>query len=736
MQLNEAPPTWWDSRDPTASANGPGNSGVPLPVPAAVSADAKSITLSASAIKAAQSLTYPVYLDPSWTGADAGWTFVDSAYPSVDYYNGENASDGYVHVGYVTAADSNDGNSHTARSFFKMDTHGVAGKHIVSAQFNIHLYYSSSCTKEAVDLYRSTDAISSSTTWNNQPALSTKQDEQSVAYRSGCATGGTSDGYLPVGFDATDAATYAAAHSSSTTTLALKALHESDHSAYTWKKFGDQPRLSITYDSIPGTAGGRSVSSCYRACSGVVVTPDPTPTLTGIARDADGGNLRIDYEVYSGFSATPSTRVAYGSTTAAQDTDTSWTVTPALAAGDYEYRVRGWDGTVYGPWAVGWVQFTVDTTAPSAPDVSITGATTTTNTAVTGTVGKAVTANFTTTKNSGTVEIVYSVYNNVPTYSSRQAPACGSSSGGVVVLCRSGGSGYPVQTFAAVDTSTRLYAVAFDAAGNVSSSKMTPFYVNPDTAGVQKGHAWFFSDADAATNAGTGTGITPTPPVPDTATTSPTPLNATSGMTFGPDSPNTAMTHTDPVTAQEAPLVMTVSQFNGTAAESTPAKVLDTTKSFTVAAWVKPTSAATTSALPVVTQAGSQESSFFLQASSNTWRLCIPDSDASTWNGDCAYSSSTVAPNQWVFIVGEWDAINHQIRLYVNADGADSTGTPAVHYHASAPATVGGLYVGQDLIGSQVRHFVGSIFAPMAFQAVATPNQIYSLMTYETPSAT
>jgi YD repeat-containing protein len=142
---------------------------------------------------------------------------------------------------------------------------------------------------------------------------------------------------------------------------------------YTFKQM--TARMSLTYNSYPGTPAGRTVKPCSAQCASPVLTNTTTPKLTGGSSDPDGNTLRYDFEVWAGSSASPTTRVANGSSAFLSSGATAtWTVPSGkLANGStYEYRVRAFDGTDFGPWSSGWVVFTVDTSAPAAPVVSST----------------------------------------------------------------------------------------------------------------------------------------------------------------------------------------------------------------------------------------------------------------------------------------------------------------------------------------------------------------------------
>lgn len=105
-----------------------------------------AVTVNAATLVQASGVTYPVFVDPDWTGGVWHRAFVDSAYPSTTYYDCAGASDGYQHVGYIDGSHSDDGKAHLTRSIWDMDTHVLVGKHIITAHFDPPEVYSSSCS--------------------------------------------------------------------------------------------------------------------------------------------------------------------------------------------------------------------------------------------------------------------------------------------------------------------------------------------------------------------------------------------------------------------------------------------------------------------------------------------------------------------------------------------------------------------------------------------------------------
>ncbi|MEK8106472.1 DNRLRE domain-containing protein [Micromonospora sp. M12] len=176
---------------------------------------------------AAQGIGHPV---PGLPGSGAGrgarlaWTSVWKTFPNSKYWN----SSDIARVGYSLT------DNLTNRSFFRMDTSKVKGKNIIRATFQTYETHAWSCDKRVVELWR-TGAISSSTTWNNQPGWITRLDTADVArgYDSSCPDGG-------VDFDATAGVKTSAAANAGDVTLGLRATNESDK--WAWKSSAITPR--------------------------------------------------------------------------------------------------------------------------------------------------------------------------------------------------------------------------------------------------------------------------------------------------------------------------------------------------------------------------------------------------------------------------------------------------------------------------------------------------------------
>ncbi|WP_455354057.1 DNRLRE domain-containing protein [Streptomyces sp. SYSU K217416] len=243
--------------------------------------------------------TYPVYIDPRFTGTRQAWTIAYKPYPTSSYWNGTGWSGGTTSEARVGYESSTKG---TARSFFRVDSKALAGVKVIDAQFQITETHSWSCTAKPVELYL-TGSISSSTTWNNQPSWSTRQDSRNYAH--GNESFGCPD--KAVDFNAKDAAVKAAAGKWTNITFGLRAPQSAEDAkdVYSWKKFKPDAKLIVDYnrlpkspwslDTIPSTNNGTDCgySSPY------VTVGNTDVTLTAQVWDPDGGTVNVQFHLWA-----------------------------------------------------------------------------------------------------------------------------------------------------------------------------------------------------------------------------------------------------------------------------------------------------------------------------------------------------------------------------------------------------------------------------------------------------
>ncbi|MFC4036690.1 LamG-like jellyroll fold domain-containing protein [Streptomyces polygonati] len=223
---------------------------------------------------------------------------------------------------------------------------------------------------------------------------------------------------------------------------------------------------------------------------------------------------------------------------------------------------------------------------------------------------------------------------------------------------------------------------------------------------------WAVDDGDGMPVA-TDTAATDTPQTPGTIL-NPNTGNSTltlsaTGSTWGDD-----------------PLRGTVLNLDGTAGNATSATpVLDTSGSFAVSAWVKPTSLPTHN-MTIAAQEGTTNSAFALQynyshTTAPTWAFATTNGDATGPAFTYAYATGPSA-NLWTHLVGVYNAAAHTTQLYVNGALAGSA-TGVTLWNAPDAYTVGrGLYN-----GNPTDFLSGAVSGVQVYDYALTANQAGAL---------
>lgn len=713
--------SWWDSSWPDASTDGPGGPGIEREAPAMYSAHA--ITLDAGAITARGHLTYPLYIDPSygWTGqiADSktAYTFVDKAYPNTGYWDGSHP-DHYQHVGYIDASHSYDV-THTTRSFWRMSTSAMGGKHILSAAFNTFEVWSASCNARVVDLF-TTGGISSSTTWSNQPSwASSRTSYANVAYgwssggiggSSSCSTGGHA-----VGFNVLGPMASAAKAKSSTITLGLRADNETDWLG--WKKFKAAATLDVSYNSYPSTPTNLTNSSntvCATGSSRPTIG-DLTPTLKAVGKDPDGGNVRMLFEWWS----TGGSKVGSALTAALASGSTFSATVPsgAFSSGqNMSWRARTYDGTDYSLSYSSWCELHLDATAPKAPAVASTDFPTnpTTTPLTAGSSGSI------TLTNGGSTDVTaYYISVNGRPYV-KYTP---SSNGGSITTTIT--PGLP---------SSWVDAYSVDAANNKSG---TTHYAFPLTPSSTLRASWNIVGPESIDANGQ---------IPATSSTANAlTLQENSAITSSTSQGTTIYDTNDGPTVDQDDLGNFQLDVDGVNDYATSASnVVDTTNSYTVVANVRPGVLKRGTYQTAVTEWGSVDSAFYLQYDPNgNIRFGVTNSDSTTRTATLASASTATIlancgsalqntdptadnyydENGWHTAIGVYDRPDNQIQLWIDdcPDPVAQVDAPTT-WNAMGPVGIGTAQQAGAPSGANM--YGGGIQDVLIYSGIPTSDQV------------
>ncbi|RPE28032.1 LamG-like jellyroll fold domain-containing protein [Kitasatospora cineracea] len=606
------------------------------------------------------STVYPVMIDPAWNTPNAAdWAGVSRYYPDQQYWHFTYTST-YVHdwgVGYCGDT-SRCAPLDVKRAFFQIPSGAFIGKRILRAEFGTYESHSYSCDARTVELWN-TNYIYRGLTWNDQTAAGfwSRHLEDTSSAKGG---GGTCpDGWLEFGGTTGPVKTLvqdAAKWGWSTITFGLKAQNESDTLA--WKRFTDDAFLRVQYNLQPDQVLASDMwmqpgSGCHSTSVKVNQVPQVSVRAVDPDGDAIGVQFAANWDSGDGMrrhwwstgaedSAPPSTDFkGSGSTFSYRLPDSLPKNTPL------SWEVRAWDGASWGLWSSDGdptaCYFDIDTTRPNGP--TITSATypgsMSKSDELPWTDGVGRYGSFTLkASSSDVVKYQWSLDGSDPKF-----------------VATTGGAAQTVQVMPETSKLHHITAEAIDAAGNHSQPETYSFSV---LAGQDQRDGWSM-DKD---------------------------LNGSSAqhpVTLGSGAKTDAAGHLGSALA-----------LNGdaqTGYAQTGAAVLDTSRSYSVSAWVKYDGSTTNRV--AVSQNGPDYYAFALGAYliSDTymrWTFKVQsaagDSDSTTF----AVSAPTNAPiGQWAHLTGVYDSEARTIVLYVNGVKAGSTNVPSVLWDGHGPVQIG-----------------------------------------------
>ena len=358
-----------------------------------VSHDSETLVPDASLLSSA-STVYPVYIDPAWSGnpsqlhwariSSNGWNIYDST---------STASSDHPRSGYD---DWPGGADEVARTFYQMNTTGIAYDHVASASLYVTDTFSADSSPTSMNLYDSGEPVdngwnSTDLTWSNQPAADTLQDGSETSYEtsSGTVSPGT------IGFNIANGAAASASNAGGALTLVLESGSETNGDY--WKQYasGGGATISVTYYVTPDLVGGTGNPTLGPAVTGAEpgYTDSPTVTLT-ISCEANSTvqknveDVENFYQVWNYSGGKETTQVGSDLYSPTFSVHGSSVTTGTLSDGTYAWHARcknqGPGPTPdsdsadnlgsYQYWDTnGWSQyqvFTVDTKNPATPTVS------------------------------------------------------------------------------------------------------------------------------------------------------------------------------------------------------------------------------------------------------------------------------------------------------------------------------------------------------------------------------
>ncbi|MCF1598619.1 LamG domain-containing protein, partial [Streptomyces muensis] len=691
---------------PEPALDGPGGGGRVAPLGVEVAKGRLSLVPDRKML-ADEDTVFPVVIDPiQRTTSRTSWTGVMSGMPSEqDWKYSGSAGVGKCPTDYNPVSCNGVG---TRRVMFTMPLSFYKGKQILGATFSARVehIYSASPTAEPIQLYRiggQNYSLSSSSNWSN--TSDDWDDYLQTVDKAISPTSCSSQANLHFESGQTGELTSeiktAAAGGWNAMTLGLRAADESRFAE--WKRICGNAYLSIKYNNLPRQIKTSDMlTDPGGVCKWGASRPytDVPPKLKAIASDPDHGNgqtdkVKVEFKVEW---TDPTTKEAKSYTYLTNDwlsptTSTRFehTVRSTIPQNTVIYwSARANDGDGSGPWS--WegdtaqrCEFIYDRTWPGKPLVL--SKQYPSDTVYHDGVGTYGTFTFSPNPNDSIpdTDVVKYQYSFDGAALATLTPA---TAGGSVTK-----EWMPTRAGRHV-----LEVIAVDKAGHASSTPYD-FLVSEGKPVVAQ---WNLADLAGETEAHDESGD----------------FSATAGpaVTFGVDGPGGK--------------VDKAARFDGSADAylDTSETVLDTSRSFSVSAWVRPT--ALDRSMTVISQDGTGEPGFTLgyDASAQTWKFAVPVNDVDSLGEWKAVSTGvSVVKDQWVLLTGVYDAQKTggpQLQLYVNKDLKGSAG------RRSTWKSYGPLQIGRTTAKSGYRDpFTGDLAEVRVFDRVLPAAQVAELMT-------
>jgi hypothetical protein len=657
-------PTMWDAAAADASAApapGPSSDGgggaatgraAPLRgrravIPMRVEADRLTVVPDA-AMLADPRTRFPVRIDPDWTGGLSGnaYTSVWSKHPTSSFWQNPTALNNWQTKGGLGAGytQDDDGTNHVIRSIFRMDTTRVLNTTVLSATFIIKQEWAWVCSSSYPAKLWLTGDIGPSTTWNNQPtwtanAALTSTTPANQKFGGGPGCGPPAD----IRLDATAMVRHAVSGSSPIVNLGLRAVSESVHEY--WKRFNHtNPRLSVVFNTQPNVPDQRTVDG--RACgiSGgtwpFVATASPTLRVRASDPDSDQ-SLRVNF-TYAKYDAALNAFVDVGSASQSNvpnGATAQFTPTGLVHEGLYSFRAQSDDGQAGGlsPTTPGQCEFQVDLRDPDPPEVESDLYPAGCSGSGCGSVG--MTGRFTFSSSSDVASYLWG-FSDPPT-----TPASPAWIGGPVTVSWTPDSG----------GAKTLHVTAVDRAGRGKTSTHQFVVAGPSPAVA----SWRLNDPAGSSTLEDETG-------------NGRPAALTGGGIGAPGR----------VLGGDTALSM-----NGATWAEAPTPI-DTSRSFSVSAWVRLTD--DSSSRVAVSVAAPYYGSFYLMyhRDHNRWAVSTPvaPNPPTAWKE--AYSAGPPRLGVWTHLAGVYDSASGQLRMYVDGQ-LTGTATGVAIWSGPGPLQIG-----------------------------------------------
>ncbi|MFJ3233518.1 hypothetical protein [Streptomyces sp. NPDC086787] len=326
--------------------------------------DKAHLTLAPGAfLKSAKSLTFPLYVDPAWSGNPSV-----SAWAAINSNGGKWTSGDDAPLGLNNWSGCGSWCGSVGRAYFEMNASGFQGAKVTDAHFYPYFTWAANSAAEPTQIWLDPD-FPSNLSWSNKPTSSSPSTyvtevKSCIGHHSssGCPQG-------TVDFTVTSAAQTAAG--GGRRDLEVDAADEGD--TYQWKRIDpSRTKWSVTYFRAP------TINSCCSTSptvtdGGTTFATSGNPTMKALGTDSDGENVRTGYELSNWANGAATTSVKTGMYSAYSSTGAAFTYNGAALTDGNTYAWRAvsesQQGDMSSAWT-GWQVFKVDTQAPNPPTVS------------------------------------------------------------------------------------------------------------------------------------------------------------------------------------------------------------------------------------------------------------------------------------------------------------------------------------------------------------------------------
>ncbi|HZJ64101.1 MAG TPA: LamG domain-containing protein [Kofleriaceae bacterium] len=676
------PPLMWDTGEDRAGAQAIRGAASP---PGRISRVGSAITAGHLVLTPDAALledpgaAFPLVIDPTWNPAQNQW-----AYASADNQNGP-TTDGTIAPGDPNPAAAclrvgNDpGSSHLIRSFMRFPINGLAGSQIVAANISGQVDHTWKCGANRPTFFYRTDAIAATPrqAWPG-PALRVLLGNNNVHANEASCNEPNMRFEVSTTALRNDLQTFADARAASYY-VAISAGenfggNETDQERW-MRYFLNDFRLNVTFNRKPNPPDNLTVDG--KPCVSGTDRPfvkTTTPTLRAHVTDPDNDTLKpwFAWNKWNGSAWIGEPGNGPGSIVPSGGT-ALFNVVGNVDGGIYQWRMVTDDDPSHNPYlvsdTVGNCEWQVDITPPVAPavtsDIYLEGPTACPGGAC-GAVGQ--TGRFTFSSSPDTKSFLWGL-SDPPTNIATPSAL---------------GDSVSIDWTPAASGPYTLHVRAIDRAGN-EANKIYQFVVAAESTAVAR---WLLNEPAGASqlvdDTGHGNAVAAAGGV----------LGATGRIVPGADG-----------------ISRSAMQFDGTSAGVTTGPVLaDTSRSFSLAAWVKLTDGSVTRY--VISQSGGVPA-FMLEYSRDAavWKLTAPSADGTQYPGPGATSVPRL--NTWTHLVGTYDSAAHEMRIYVNGT-LESVATGITVRNATGTLQIG-------------RSWAGSISEVQVWNRVISAAEVFEL---------